>query len=653
MIPELGQFALILAFCLALAQAGFGLAGAHWNRIAWMNVARPAAAGQFVFVAVAFGALVWAFLGNDFSVMYVAQNSNSALPAPYRVAAVWGAHEGSLVLWILVQASWTVAVCAFSRSLPHRFAARVIGVLGLVSAGFMLFALATSNAFERLIPAALEGRDLNPILQDPGLAIHPPVLYTGYVGFSVAFAFAMAAMLEGQLDAAWARWTRPWTTAAWCFLTVGIALGSWWAYYELGWGGWWFWDAVENASFMPWLAGTALIHSLAVTEKRGLFKSWTLLLAITAFSLSLLGTFLVRSGVLISVHSFASDAARGRFILAYLGATIVTALLLYAWRAPRLKSDAGFSTTSRETFLLVNNVLLIVALALILIGTLYPLFLDALGLVKQSVGPPYFEVVFLIPMLPLVLLLGVGMHTTWKRADVRRLMRTLRVPAALAVVAAIAVPFLVYRGGSWLTALGVLAAAWVMACAWIAPVTLWRDKRRVDAVPRGVLGMSLAHFGLGVFMLGVTVTKTFSVEQDIPLQPGQSAHAGAYEFLFQGVAPRAGPNYEAMRGTIEVRRDGNMVTILHPEKRTYLVQRNPMTESDIDASIARDLYVALGEDVGANAWSVRVQYKPLVRLIWLGALIMAGGGLVALSDRRYRRATARAAETVPALAQEA
>ena len=653
MIPELGHFALILAFCLALAQAGFALTGAHWNRVAWMNVARPAAAGQFVFVALSFGCLAWAFLHNDFTVAYVAQNSNSALPAPYKVAAVWGAHEGSLLLWVLVQAIWTIAVCALSRSLPHRFAARVIGVLGLVSAGFMLFALATSNAFERLVPAAVEGRDLNPILQDPALAIHPPVLYTGYVGFSVAFAFAIAAMLEGHLDSAWARWTRPWTTGAWCFLTVGIALGSWWAYYELGWGGWWFWDAVENASFMPWLAGTALIHSLAVTEKRGLFKSWTLLLAITAFSLSLLGTFLVRSGVLISVHAFASDPARGKYILLFLGTTIGIALLLYAWRAPRLKSEAGFMPVSRETFLLANNVLLIVAMALILLGTLYPLFLDYFGLVKQSVGPPYFEFVFLIPMIPLVLLLGAGMHAAWKRADASELLRFVRVPLVLALIAAVAVPWLVYGRNTVLTAVGVLAAFWVMASAWLAPISRWRQKRRLDAVPRAVMGMSLAHFGLGVFILGVTIAKSFSVEQDIPLQRAQSAHAGAYEFVFQGVEPRKGPNYEATRGTIEVRHGEDMVTILHPEKRTYLVQRNPMTESDIDASLSRDLYVALGEDVGNNAWSVRVQYKPLVRLIWLGALLMACGGLVAVSDRRYRRATVVAPEAARSLAQEA
>jgi cytochrome c-type biogenesis protein CcmF len=653
MIPELGHFALILALCLALAQAGFALCGAQWNRSAWMHVARPAAAGQLVFVGLAFGCLTWAFIANDFSVAYVAHNSNSELPAVYRVAAVWGAHEGSLLLWILVQASWTVAVCAFSRTLPQRFAARVIGVLGLVSAGFMLFALATSNAFERLLPAAVEGRDLNPLLQDPGLAMHPPVLYTGYVGFSVAFAFAIAAMVEGRLDAGWARWTRPWTTAAWCFLTVGIALGSWWAYYELGWGGWWFWDPVENASFMPWLAGTALIHSLAVTEKRGLFKSWTLLLAITAFSLSLLGTFLVRSGVLVSVHAFATDPERGFFILLFLATTIGSALALYAWRAPSLRSDAGFRLVSRESFLLLNNILLVVATALILIGTLYPLFLDALGLTKLSVGPPYFEIVFLIPMLPLALVLGIGMHAAWKRADARELARHLRVPAALALGAALVVPWAFYGRNGWLTALGVLVASWVMASAWLELLARLRQKRRIEALPRGVLGMSLAHFGLGVFILGVTVTKSFSVEQDIGLEPGASARAGAYEFAFQGVEPRAGPNYEATRGTIEVRREGRTVAVLHPEERVYRVQRNPMTESDIDAKLTRDLYVALGDDLGAGAWSVRVQYKPLVRLIWLGALIMACGGIVAVSDRRYRRAAAAAAQAAPGIAQEA
>jgi cytochrome c-type biogenesis protein CcmF len=652
-IAELGHFALILAFLLALAQAGFALAGAARQRRAWMSVARPAAAGQLVFVALSFGCLAWSFVQNDFSVLYVAQNSNSALPLGYRIAAVWGAHEGSLLLWILVQALWTVAVCAFSRNLPERFAVRVIGVLGLVAAGFMLFALATSNAFVRLVPAAAEGRDLNPVLQDPALAMHPPVLYLGYVGFSVAFAFAIAAMLEGRLDAAWARWTRPWTTAAWCFLTVGIALGSWWAYYELGWGGWWFWDAVENASFMPWLAGTALVHSLAVTEKRGLFKSWTLLLAITAFSLSLLGTFLVRSGVLVSVHAFASDPERGRYILLFLAATIGSALALYAWRAPRMKSDAGFALASRETFLLLNNILLAVATMLILVGTLYPLFLEALGLTKLSVGPPYFEIAFLIPMLPLVLLLAIGMHAAWKHADMRELVREQRVPLALALVAAIALPTFGYGGNAVLTAVGVFAAVWIAASSLLEPIARVRRKRRLDAVPGGVLGMSIAHFGLGVFILGVTITKSFSIEQDLGLRPGESATAGSYEFVFQGVAPREGPNYTATRATVEVRRDGRPIGTLHPEERTYLVQRNPMTESDIDASLARDLYVALGDDLGDGAWSLRVQYKPLVRLIWLGALIMAFGGAVALGDRRYRRATAHATERVAGLAQEA
>jgi len=415
-IPELGHFALILALCLALAQAGFGLAGAYWQRADWMAVARPAVAGQFVFVALAFGCLVASFVANDFTLHYVAMNSNSALPTFYRVAAVWGAHEGSLLLWIFVLSIWTLAVAAFSRSLPTTFVARVLAVLGLISAGFMSFTLATSNPFLRLIPAAADGNDLNPLLQDFALAVHPPILYTGYVGLSVAFAFACAAMLEGRLDQTWARWTRPWTTVAWMFLTVGIALGSWWAYYELGWGGWWFWDPVENASFMPWLAGTALIHSLAVTEKRGLFKSWTLLLAIIGFSFSLLGTFLVRSGVLTSVHAFATDPARGLFVLAFLFVCIGGALALYAWRAPKLASQSGFELWSRESFLLFNNILLISAAGLILIGTLYPIFMDGLNLGKVSVGPPYFNKVFLAPVLPLLALLGIGMHAAWKRA---------------------------------------------------------------------------------------------------------------------------------------------------------------------------------------------------------------------------------------------
>ncbi|CAN5307994.1 heme lyase CcmF/NrfE family subunit [soil metagenome] len=634
MLPELGLFALILALCLALAQAVLPLVGAHRGRADWMALARPAATGQCVFVLIAFALLAQAFLVNDFSVLYVASNSNTALPPVYRFAAVWGAHEGSLLLWIAVLSLWTLAVAALSRHLPGPFAARVLGVLGVISAGFMLFTLLTSNPFERLIPAAVEGRDLNPVLQDPALVMHPPMLYTGYVGFSVAFAFAIAAMLEGRLDAAWARWTRPWTTVAWMFLTVGIALGSWWAYYELGWGGWWFWDPVENASFMPWLVGTALIHSLAVTETRGLFKSWTLLLAIAAFSLSLLGTFLVRSGVLVSVHAFANDPTRGFAILLFLAVVVGGALALYAWRAPQLKSAAGFKPLSRETFLLGNNVLLVIAAGLILLGTLYPLFLDALGLGKISVGPPYFASVFLIPALPLVLLLGAGMHAAWKRERADKLAARLRPALFAALGFAVLLPLAVYKGGSVLTVVGVFAACWVFVSALLVPIARRRSGRR--AFRRQVLGMSLAHLGVGVFILGVTVTSSFSVEMDRGARPGEVLEVAGYQFLFRGAREVEGPNYSAVEAEVAISRDGEAIAVLRPQKRVYRVQTSPMTEAGIDAGWTRDLYAALGDPLGEGAWSMRLQYKPLVRLIWLGALIMALGGLLAATDKRYR-----------------
>ncbi|MEM9056665.1 MAG: heme lyase CcmF/NrfE family subunit, partial [Pseudomonadota bacterium] len=515
-------------------------------------------------------------------------------------------------------------------------------VMGLISIGFLVFTLATSNPFERLLEAVAEGRDLNPLLQDPALAIHPPMLYTGYVGFSVAFAFAVAAMLEGKLDAGWARWTRPWTLAAWLFLTVGIALGSWWAYYELGWGGWWFWDPVENASFMPWLVGTALIHSLAVTEKRGIFQSWTLLLAIAAFSLSLLGTFLVRSGILVSVHAFATDPTRGAFILAFLAIVILGALVLYALRAPAMVSKRGFAPLSRETFLLLNNALLVVSAAAVLYGTLSPLFYDALGLGKISVGPPWFNLVFGVIMLPLVFLIGIGMNVAWRTGNAALLRRQLRVPAVAAIAVGAGIVFLGYRGGSVLTAVGAVAAAWIVASALVPIVTHVRDGRRLASLPLSVLGMAVAHTGLGVFVLGVTVTSAYSVQSDSAMRPGDVQSAAGYDFELVGVAPATGPNYQAMEGTVRVSLDGDQIAVLRPQKRVYTVQRNPMTEADIESGLLKDLYVALGEELGAGAWSVRVQYKPLVRLIWLGCLIMAVGGLLAMGDRRYRRVRAPA-----------
>ena len=631
---ELGHFALIVALLLAVAQAGFGLVGAAVGSSRHMAVARPAVAGQWVFVAVAFAVLAWAFQRNDFSVLYVAQNSNSALPAFYRFAAVWGAHEGSLVLWALALATWSLAVAAFSRQLPESFAARVLGVLGVVSAGFLLFILLTSNPFERLTPAATDGRDLNPLLQDFALAVHPPMLYIGYVGFSVAFAFAVAAMLEGRLDARWARWTRPWTTLAWLFLTVGIALGSWWAYYELGWGGWWFWDPVENASFMPWLVGTALIHSLAVTEKRGLFRSWTLLLAILAFSLSLLGTFLVRSGVLISVHAFASDPGRGLFILVFLGVCIGGSLALYAWRGPALRTRGGFEAVSRESFLIFNNVLLMVATGLILIGTLYPLFLETLGLGKISVGPPYFNKVFIVPMLPLLALLAVGMHAGWKKARLQPLKRPLTLIALVAVAAALVVPALAWGSFHWLTVVGVAAAGFVILSALYEPFDRLRHRQRI---PASVLGMCLAHLGVGLLTLGVSVTQTYRIEKDIALSPGERFELRDYTFEFVSTRPVHGPNYQAIEAEVRVLRGERLVTVLHPQKRVYRVQQSPMTEAGIEAAWNRDLFVAMGEDLGDGVWSLRLQYKPMVRFIWLGALVMALGGLVAVTDRRYRR----------------
>jgi cytochrome c-type biogenesis protein CcmF len=630
---ELGHFALIVALLLAVAQAGFGLVGAAVGSSRHMAVARPAVAGQWVFVAVAFGVLAWAFQRNDFSVLYVAQNSNSALPAFYRFAAVWGAHEGSLVLWALALATWSLAVAAFSRQLPESFAARVLGVLGVVSAGFLLFILLTSNPFERLTPAATDGRDLNPVLQDFALAVHPPMLYIGYVGFSVAFAFAVAAMLEGRLDARWARWTRPWTTLAWLFLTIGIALGSWWAYYELGWGGWWFWDPVENASFMPWLVGTALIHSLAVTEKRGLFRSWTLLLSILAFSLSLLGTFLVRSGVLISVHAFASDPGRGIFILTFLGLCIGGSLALYAWRGPALRTRGGFEAVSRESFLIFNNVLLMVATGLILIGTLYPLFLETLDLGKISVGPPYFNKVFIVPMLPLLAFLAIGMHAGWKKARLQPLKRPLTLIALIAVASALVVPALAWGSFHWLTVVGVAAAGLVILSALYEPFDRLRHRQRI---PASVLGMCLAHLGVGLFTLGVTVTQSYRIEKDIALSPGERFELRDYTFEFVSTRPVQGPNYQAIEAEVRVLRGARLVTVLHPQKRVYRVQQSPMTEAGIEAGWNRDLFVAMGEDLGDGAWSLRLQYKPMVRFIWLGALVMALGGLVAVTDRRYR-----------------
>jgi len=641
-IPEIGQFALILALALAVVQGVVPLLGAQRNDEAMMAVGRSAAAGQFLFVAIAFGCLTYAFLTSDFSVLYVANHSQLSLPTLYKVSAVWGAHEGSLLMWILLLAGWTIAVATFSKSLPQAFSARVIGVLGLLSVGFLLFAILTSNPFERLIPAASDGADLNPLLQDPGLAFHPPLLYVGYVGFSVAFAFAIAAMISGDLDRRWAKWTRPWTTIAWVFLTLGIALGSWWAYYELGWGGWWFWDPVENASFMPWLVGTALIHSLAVTEKRGLFKSWTLLLAITAFSLSLLGTFLVRSGIIVSVHAFATDPTRGFFILGFLAIVVVGALILFAWRAPSLDSDAGFAPLSRETFLLLNNVLLVVAATLVLIGTLAPLVIELANGGKISIGPPWFNVAFMVPMIPLLLLIGMGMHTAWRTQDAGGLANVLRIPAIIAVLLGVILPLMFYGRVSLLLAVGCILAVWIFASSLILPLRSLRREKGAAAITRSALGMSVAHFGMGLFVVGATIVTAFGVESDQALSPGQSIEVAGYTVEMESLDNVQGPNFSAIEAEIVIRKDGERVAMVHPQKRQYLVQKSWMTEAGIDAGWNKDLFVALGDQLGNNAWSVRVQYKPMIRFIWLGALVMALGGLIAVSDRRYRsRAEAR------------
>ena len=651
MIPEIGQFALILALSLAICQAVLPLVGAHRGDAAMMGVARTAALGHFLFASVAFACLIWAFVNDDFSVLYVANHSQLALPTVYKVSAVWGGHEGSLLLWILLLAAWTVAVARFSSGLPEAFAARVIGVLGILSIGFLLFALLTSNPFDRLVPAAVDGGDLNPLLQDPGLAIHPPLLYIGYVGFSVAFAFAIAAMISGDLDRTWAKWTRPWTTLAWMFLTLGIALGSWWAYYELGWGGWWFWDAVENASFMPWLIGTALIHSLAVTEKRGLFKSWTLLLAITAFSLSLLGTFLVRSGIIVSVHAFATDPTRGFFILSFLAIVVVTALALYAWRAPSLDSDVGFGLLSRETFLLLNNVLLVVATALVLIGTLSPLVVEMITGGKISIGPPWFNVAFMVPTIPLIILLGMGMHTAWRKQAAAPWLNLLRIPAIVAIVLGVLIPLLVYGRVSILLFVGCAAAVWIVVMSLIPIVRSLRREKGVAGITHSVLGMSVAHLGMGLFVIGVTVVSAFGVESDRALQPGQSIEVAGFNFEMKELRNVQGPNFSALEAEVEISKDGEYVATVLPQKRQYLVQKSPMTEAGIRAGLDKDLFVALGDHLGNGAWSVRVQYKPLIRLIWLGCLVMALGGIIAVSDRRYRvnvreksKATADAAE---------
>jgi cytochrome c-type biogenesis protein CcmF len=635
MFVELGHYALILATLLAAAQAFFGLAGPALKRERWLAAVPSAATGQFVFLALATGVLVHAFIEDDFSVRYVAENSNSALPMFYRITALWGAHEGSLLLWAMVLAGWTVAVVARLRFLPPLFGARVLGALGVISFGFLLFTLCTSDPFVRLIPAVPDGNDLNPVLQDFALAIHPPILYTGYVGFAVTFAFACAAMIEGRRDQLWARWMRPWAVIAWAFLGWGIALGSWWAYYELGWGGFWFWDPVENASFMPWLVGTALIHSIAVTDKRGLFKSWTLLLAVAAFSLSLLGTFLVRSGVLVSVHSFAADPRRGIFIFGFLVLMIGGALALYAWRAPRMVSQAGFELISRESFLLFNNLLLVIAAAVVFGGTMAPLIAQTLHLGTLSVGPPYFNPSFLVPVVPLLALLSLGIHARWRRGGLTDAKRRLWISFGMSLVIGLALVFGVYLHPIPLTPIGAVLGVWIILSSLIDPID--RLRRRLS-LPASIVGMAVAHIGLGLFVLGITFVESNTLERDIALKPGGSAQLGDYAFRFDGVQNIEGPNYEGLRGTVTVTRKGAPVTVLHPEKRRFFVQGSVQTTAAIADGLHRDLLASLGDDVGAGGFSLRFQYRPLIRFVWLGALVMAIGGVIVVVGRRQRGA---------------
>ncbi len=642
MIPELGHFSLIIALCLALLLATVPLWGAWRGNLRAMSLAPSLALGMLVFVAISFACLAVAFLQDDFSVKVVASNSNSLLPPIYKFSAVWGNHEGSLLLWVLILSLWGAAVAIFSAQLPLAVLARVLAVMGAIAVGFLSFSLFTSNAFERLLPGIpADGSDLNPLLQDFGLIIHPPLLYMGYVGFSVAFAFAIAALLGGRLDASWARWSRPWTNAAWAFLSLGIMLGSWWAYYELGWGGWWFWDPVENASFMPWLAGTALLHSLAVTEKRGLFKSWTVLLAIFTFSLSLLGTFLVRSGVLTSVHAFATDPERGLFILIFLALVVGGSLTLYALRAPAVSSRVSFSWVARESLLLFNNVVFLVSTLTVLFGTLFPLIVDALGGGKYSVGPPYFNAVFVPLMALLVPFMGFGPISRWKGDSVARWRAELLLPGIAAVLCAVTLPLLHGDYNVWV-ALAVLLAGWLL---FGLLRDLWHRVRGAAGMARGLrrltpsyCGMFVAHLGFAACIIGVVVTSQYSIEHDLKMRPGDTRELAGYEFRFVELAPVEGPNYVADEARFLVSRNGAVVSEMAAQKRRYLASGSVMTEAAIDAGLFRDLYVAMGEPIGNDGdWAIRLHYKPMIRWMWLGAIMMAIGGFTTVADRRYRR----------------
>ena len=657
MIAEYGHVALIIALCLSIAQAVVPMAGSFAGYRTWMRLGHSLALGQLVFVAISFACLTTAFVQDDFSLQYVADNSNTLLPTQFKISAVWGAHEGSLLLWALILAVWSAAVALFSSHLPLVLSSRVLSILGAISVGFGLFILLTSNPFARILPfSPTEGGDLNPLLQDFGLIVHPPMLYMGYVGFSVAFAFAVAALIGGQFDSAWARWARPWINSAWVFLTIGITLGSWWAYYELGWGGWWFWDPVENASLMPWLVGTALVHSISVTEKRGAFRSWTLLLAILAFSLSLLGTFLVRSGVLTSVHAFANDPERGVFILAFLGLVVGSSLLLFALRGPVVQRQKGdtevvsYSGLSREMMLLLNNVLLVSAMAMILIGTLYPLIADVLDLGKISVGPPYFNFFFVPMTLGLMVAMGFAVFSRWKKTDANMLLQKGMVPFLISLSAALILPLFLAESISWAT-YSITAVITLGASFWVVTMSLedlWQKLDRgssnassrlknVTKLPGSYWGMQVAHIGIAVCALGVGLSSVYDVQKDVRMVPGDRVEVAGYEFTFDNLSFVQGPNFGASRAHISAYKNDRLVAVLHPEKRKYEARNQVMTEAALDAGLTRDLYVSLGEPLKGDAWAIRLHVKPFVRCIWLGGLMIGLGGLLSVMDKRYRR----------------
>ncbi|MFM1897186.1 MAG: hypothetical protein RLZZ385_2260 [Pseudomonadota bacterium] len=656
MIPELGHFSLILALCLSVLLGTLPVIGAARGNLLWMNLARPLTAGIFVFLSLSLAVLAYAFVTNDFSVSFVAQHSNSMLPTRYKLTAVWGGHEGSFLFWTWMLAAWMLTVSIYSKSMPLDFIARVLGVLGFICAGYILFMVATSDPFDRVLPLApADGADLNSALQDFGFIVHPPTLYMGYVGYAVVFAFAIAALLSGRLDSAWARWSRPWANVAWAVLTIGIALGSWWAYYELGWGGWWAWDPVENPPLITWLLGAALMHSLAVTEKRGVFKSWTVLLAILAFAGSLLGTFITRSGLLTSVHAFASDPTRGVFILGFIGFTVGGALLLYALRAPLIKAESTFDTISRESLLLANNVLLVVAAASVLLGTLFPMVYQAVTDDLISIGPPYFNAVFVPLMVILLVFLGIGPIARWKTTSAAYLRQQLVLVAVAAVGLGVLLPLVVLLEFSWQASLAMILAFWLVLSMLRDIFNKTRNKptllQGLRSLGAAYWGMQLAHFGVVVLMVGASLTSNFSVEKSVLLRAGDMVDLGNYHFEYAGTVPVTGPNYIGDEATITVYHKGELLRELHPQKRIYLASSSPSTEMAIDAGFLRDLFITLGERRDNVAWSMTIYIKPFVRWVWLGAIFMALGGVIAAMDRRYRRLRVR--DQLPAAAPAA